>query len=66
MDLSKKRHIIKAITWRIVATLTTIALAWGISGDYKIGLKVGLFEFILKMVLYYFHERLWYKYKISK
>ncbi len=60
-DISKKRHIAKSITWRLVATGTTIILAWLISGDPIIGLQVGGWEFFIKMALYYFHERVWYK-----
>ena len=60
-DISKKRHIAKTITWRILATCTTIILAWIISGDPMIGLQVGGWEFFIKMILYYFHERAWFK-----
>jgi len=60
-DISKKRHIAKTITWRLVATGTTIILAWIISGDPMIGLQVGGWEFVIKMLLYYVHERVWYK-----
>lgn len=58
---SRKRHIAKTITWRVLGTLDTVLLAWIISGDPMIGLQVGLVEVITKMVLYYFHERAWYK-----
>lgn len=58
---SNKRHIAKTITWRIVGTIDTMMLAWIISGDPLIGLKVGFTEVVTKMLLYYFHERLWYK-----
>lgn len=60
-DSSRIRHIAKTITWRILATLTTIILAWVISGDPWIGLSVGGYEFFIKMALYYLHERMWYK-----
>lgn len=60
-DISKKRHIAKTLTWRIIATGTTIVLAWLISGDPIIGLQIGGWEFIIKMFLYYFHERLWFR-----
>ena len=59
--LSYKRHIAKTFTWRIVGTIDTMLLGWLISGDPLIGLKVGLAELLTKMVLYYFHERIWYK-----
>ncbi len=58
---SKKRHIAKTITWRIVGTIDTMILAWVISGNPMIGLKVGGAEVVTKMILYYLHERGWYK-----
>ena len=58
---SKKRHLAKTVTWRITATFTTFLLAWIISGSIEIGIAVGSWEFGIKMVLYYFHERIWYK-----
>lgn len=58
---SRKRHIAKTITWRIVGTIDTMVLAWLISGDPMIGLQVGAAEVVTKMILYYFHERAWYK-----
>jgi len=56
---SYKRHLLKTFTWRAVGTIDTIA--WIISGDVSTGLGIGGAELITKMVLYYFHERIWYK-----
>lgn len=58
---SRKRHIAKTFTWRIVGTIDTMILAWIISGNPLTGLKIGLAEVVTKMLLYYFHERIWYK-----
>ena len=60
-ESSRKRHIAKTLTWRITATLTTIIIAWILSGDPSTGLAVGGIEFFAKMPIYYFHERAWYK-----
>jgi len=60
--VSYKRHIAKTISWRIVGTLDTILLSWIITGSWKIGLSIGGVEVITKMVLYFFHERVWYKF----
>lgn len=65
-DQSYKRHIAKTITWRIVGTLDTILLSWLISGDPLIGLKIGFVEVVTKMILYYLHERAWFKINLSK
>ncbi|MEH1008789.1 DUF2061 domain-containing protein [Winogradskyella sp. ECml5-4] len=56
-----KRHLAKTITWRIIGTLDTMLLSWFISGDFSIGMQMGLYEMVTKMVLYYLHERVWFK-----
>jgi uncharacterized membrane protein len=65
-DQSHKRHIAKTITWRIVGTIDTILLSWIISGNPLTGLKIGFAEVVTKMLLYYFHERAWFKINLSK
>lgn len=62
MSNDKLRHILKTITWRIVGTIDTILLGYIITGNISTGLKIGGVELITKMVLYYIHERVWYKY----
>lgn len=66
MDRSKKRHLLKTVSWRIVGTLDTIILSWIISGHPLTGFKIGIAEVITKMALYYFHERAWFKINLSK
>jgi len=68
MYVSKTRSILKAVSWRIVGTLDTMALGWLITGDCLVGLKIGALELITKFVLYYLHERVWLrsKYGIKK
>lgn len=56
------RHLAKTITWRIVGTIDTMVLSGLITGDWKIGLAIGGTEVLTKMVLYFFHERLWWKF----
>ncbi|MBR9756921.1 MAG: DUF2061 domain-containing protein [Algicola sp.] len=65
-DVSYKRHIAKTITWRLVGTLDTILLSWFVTGDPLAGLKIGLAEVTTKSVLYYLHERVWYKINLTK
>tara|TARA_Y100000385_G_C13045464_1_gene617283 strand:+ start:392 stop:610 length:219 start_codon:yes stop_codon:yes gene_type:complete len=61
MESSKKRHLAKTFTWRLTATITTMTIAWLVSGDPLTGLTIGGIEFLIKMPIYYFHERAWYK-----
>jgi uncharacterized membrane protein len=57
-----KRHILKTLTWRLIGTIDTMILGWVISGDAMIGITIGGFEVFTKMILYFLHERVWYKY----
>lgn len=65
MDSSKKRHIAKTITWRIIASLTTFVLAYLFFKEDKEAISkatgVAVAEAAIKMLLYYFHERAWYR-----
>ena len=60
--VSYKRHIGKTISWRIIGTLDTIILSGIITGSLTLGLAIGGVEIITKMVLYFLHERAWYKF----
>ncbi len=59
--VAKKRHLAKAFTWRIVATLVTVATTFAITGSLTAGFTIGVIDTFFKFFLYYFHERLWYK-----
>lgn len=56
-----KRHIAKTITWRVVGTIDTIILSWILTGNLKIGMAIGGLEVLTKSLLYFLHERVWYK-----
>jgi adenylylsulfate kinase len=60
-DRSIKRHLLKSITWRVVGTIDTMLLGWFISGNPMVGVKIGGLEVMTKMVLYFIHERVWYR-----
>lgn len=56
---SRVRTLLKTLSWRLVATTTTICIAYLVFGDISNALKVGGIEFFAKMFIYYFHERIW-------
>ncbi len=60
MSIKPRRHLAKALTWRIIASLTTFLIGWSVTGDMHFGAAIGGFDVVIKIVLYYFHERLWY------
>ena len=78
VEISRKRHVAKSITWRIVGTLDTYLISWlllhnlgeigifdvEISSEIKekakeAALLIAVMELITKTILYYFHERIW-------
>ena len=66
VTISKKRHVVKTITWRIIGTLDTMFLAWLITGDPVAGFKIGALELVTKFILYYIHERIWINIRFKK
>ena len=60
--VSYKRHIAKTISWRIIGTIDTVIISGFITGSWAAGLAIGGVEVISKMVLYFLHERMWYKF----
>ena len=60
--ITKTRHLAKAVTWRIIASITTAAIAWGFGLPAQAVGGIFLVDLVVKFVLYYGHERLWYKY----
>ena len=60
------RSIYKTISWRVTATLTTAILVLLITGSLAAAFSIGVIEFFVKMVLYYFHERIWNKIQWGK
>jgi uncharacterized membrane protein len=62
MSKDKLRHLYKTISWRIIGTLDTIFLGWLVTGTLSLGLAIGGIEVVTKSILYYTHERFWYKY----
>lgn len=55
------RSIAKAVSWRIIGTLDTLLISYILTGKIALAASIASIDFITKMVLYFFHERLWNK-----
>lgn len=67
--ISKRRHLAKAITWRIIASTVTALIAWWFGLPAKAVGLVFAADLVIKFILYYAHERVWYthiKYGVTK
>lgn len=56
---TRSRSIAKSLTWRALATLTTVVLVLLFTGEVHLAVAVGGVEVVAKMVFYYLHERAW-------
>jgi len=56
------RHILKTISYRILGTLTTVIVAYSLGASVQLSSLLGIGELLLKPVIYFIHERLWYRY----
>ena len=56
---SHLRSVLKACTWRVVATCATFAIAYVVTGKPSVAVTIAGVEVVTKIVIYYFHERAW-------
>ena len=55
------RSIAKAVSWRVIGTLDTLIISYLLTGEVALAASIASVDFITKMVLYFFHERIWNK-----
>ena len=58
---TNQRSIVKGLTWRVVATSTTIAIVYFFFDRLDLAIAAGMIETVLKVGLYWAHERAWFK-----
>jgi len=66
MEENKLRSLVKGISWRFLGTIDTIVISFILTGEIKVALSIGGVELFSKIILYYFHERIWNKIKFGK
>jgi uncharacterized membrane protein len=60
------RTIIKSLTWRVCGFLITMTTAWLITGRVGVAASIGLVDTGVKIISYYFHDRLWLKVQFGR
>lgn len=58
----RKRHLAKTVTYRLLSTGAGFLAVWLGTDSIKAGALFSLAELVFKPLLYYLHERAWYKY----
>jgi len=63
---TNRRSLLKGVTWRLLATSTTILIVYLFFGRLDLALAAGVLETFAKIFLYYLHERGWNKIQFGK
>ncbi|MFK5973034.1 MAG: DUF2061 domain-containing protein [Flavobacteriaceae bacterium] len=55
------RSIAKAVSWRVIGTLDTLLISYLLTAEVALAASIASIDFVTKMFLYFFHERIWNK-----
>ena len=58
---TNKRSIVKALTWRALASLATFIISYMLTGDIVAATGIASVQVFVNLFLYYVHERIWNK-----
>jgi uncharacterized membrane protein len=61
-DMSVYRHVLKTFSYRLIASITTVITAWSMGLSLEMSSLLGISEIMIKPTIYFFHERIWFKY----
>jgi len=61
-DTSVYRHVLKTFSYRLIASITTVITAWSMGLSLEMSSLLGISEIMIKPTIYFFHERIWFKY----
>lgn len=56
------RHILKTISYRFLGTITTVVVAYSLGASVEVSSLLGVGELMIKPIIYFFHERVWYNF----
>ena len=56
---SHSRSLVKAISYRLLASTATGLLFYALNGNLKLAVGAGVLDTFIKLAIYFIHERLW-------
>ena len=59
MKVTKVRSFVKALSYRIWGTLSSVAVAYVITKNASLSITIAFWETVVKIFIYYAHERGW-------
>lgn len=55
------RSVVKALSWRLIGTIDTLIVSYILTGKIGLATSIAAVDFLTKLLLYFFHERIWNK-----
>jgi uncharacterized membrane protein len=59
MGSTETRSLVKGIVWEGFSFIITTLAVWVLFGDFSMSVKFSLLLTCIKVVFFFFHERLW-------
>jgi uncharacterized membrane protein len=59
MRETRRRTILKSLSYRVIGGLITIVVAYAATGTLRAAAAIGLIDTVVKVGAFYLHERLW-------
>jgi adenylylsulfate kinase len=56
---SQARSIAKAATYRVLGSISTAGIVAIFTGNWKLSAGAGVADIVVKIVMYFIHERIW-------
>ena len=56
---TKRRSLLKTLSWRVIATVITMLIAFLLTSEIKFAVEIGLLDTTIKLAAYFAHERMW-------
>ena len=63
---SHLKSLTKAVSWRVVGTLSTALITYFVTHEVRFAIYVSSLEFFAKIVIFYVHERVWENVSLDK
>jgi len=63
MRVTRSRSFAKSLSYRVFGTLSSFVVVYAITGKGKLSALIALWETVVKVGIYYWHERIWDKIK---
>jgi uncharacterized membrane protein len=56
---TKRRSLVKALSWRVFATIITGSVVFVLTRKVNFAVEIGLIDTVIKIFVYFAHERVW-------